>query len=261
MAREWSSNPHYSHGYLVPLFALALLWLRRDSRGHARPQVNLWGLGLIGIGVLLRLVSAYIYFDWLDALSLLPVLAGLCLLLGGWPLLRWSWPAIAFLFFMIPLPYTLETGLAYPLRRVATLASNYCLQTLGLPAVAEGNVIRMNEIKIGVVEACSGLSMLMIFFALSTAVAIVIRRPVWEKLVIVVSAVPIALFANVVRIAVTGILHMTIGSELANAFFHDFAGWMMMPLALALLWLELQLFARLFVELDSSRPMPLGLAR
>jgi exosortase len=166
--------------------------------------------------------------------------------------LRWSWPAIAFLAFMVPLPYRLEVALAHPLQRVATKASNYSLQTLGLPAVAEGNVIFMNESQIGVVEACSGLSMLMIFFALSTALTFVVDRPWWQKLLLVLSAIPIALIANITRITVTGVMHETVGHELANLVFHDLAGWLMMPFALILMWIELQIFARLFVEV--ARP-------
>jgi exosortase len=161
-------------------------------------------------------------------------------LLGGWKAFAWAWPAIGFLFFMIPLPFSLENALANPLRRVATSCSTYFLQTLGFPAFAEGNVIRLNEVRIGVVEACNGLSMLMVFFALATAVALVIQRPLADRLTLVVSAVPIALIANVLRITITGILHKTTSSAVADTFFHDFAGWLMMPLALGLLWLELK---------------------
>src|SRR5262249_56384836 len=90
---------------------------------------------------------------------------------GGWSSCRWALPAVAFLAFMIPLPYRLEVMVADPLQRLATTTSTFALQTLGLPALAEGKVILLNEVKIGIVEACSGLRMMMIFFAISTAVA------------------------------------------------------------------------------------------
>jgi exosortase len=141
----------------------------------------------------------------------------------------------------VPLPYTLEVALAHPLQRVATLASTYALQTLGFVAFSEGNVIRLGQVRIGVVEACSGLSMLVIFFALATAVSLLIDRSWPEKIFLVLSAVPIALLCNITRITVTGILHKTVGSELADYVFHDLAGWLMMPLALGLLWVELRL--------------------
>jgi exosortase len=144
---------------------------------------------------------------------------------------------------MVPLPYRLEVALAHPLQRLGTWASTYALQTLGFAAFAEGNVIRMRPVRIGVVEACSGLSMLVIFFALSTAVAVLANRPLWERLLLVASAVPIAVAANVTRITVTGVLHKWVGRELADYVFHDLAGWLTMPLALGMLWAELRLLA------------------
>src|SRR5205814_72366 len=125
-------------------------------------------LGAVG----LRLHATYYHLIWDEQISLLPCVAGICLLLGGWHALRWAWPSIAFLAFMIPLPYTASVQLAGPLQRIATEATTFLLQTLGRPAVSEGNVILLNEIELGVVEACSGLRMLVIFFALSTAVAL-----------------------------------------------------------------------------------------
>ena len=252
LAHRWSHDSQYSHGYLVPLFAVVLLWMRREKCLAFEPRFSWWGVALVALGVVLRFAGDYIFLDWLDAIALLPCLAGLAVLCGGKAALRWSWPAIAFLAFMVPLPYRLEISLAHPLQRVATKASTYCLQTVGLSAVAEGNVIFMNESQIGVVEACSGLSMLVIFFALSTALTFVVDRPWWQKVLLILSAVPIALVANITRITVTGIMHETVGHEAANLVFHDLAGWLMMPFALVLLWIELQIFARMFVEV--ARP-------
>src|SRR5262249_50297625 len=157
----------------------------------------------------------------LDSLSLLPSLVGLCVLLGGWPALRWTWPAIAFLSFMLPLPYVVEGAMAQPLQRLATFASTYTLQTIGFPAVAQGNIVIVNDLRIGVVEACNGLGMLVIFFAISTAVAFVIKRPLWEKVVVVASAVPVALLANVARITTTAVLMETVSPEFGQVVFHD----------------------------------------
>jgi len=149
---------------------------------------------------------------------------------------------------MLPLPFRLEGAMAYPLQRVATKVSTYALQTLGFPALAEGNVIHLEDHEIGVVEACSGLSMLFTFIAMATGVVLVIRRPWLDKLLIVASAIPISLLVNMIRITVTGVLHEMVGSRLANLVFHDLAGWLMMPMALGLLWLELDLLSRLLVE-------------
>jgi exosortase len=159
---------------------------------------------------------------------------------------------------MIPLPFSIEVALQRPLRTFGTVTSTYIMQTIGLPALAEGNVIVVRDYRIGVEEACSGLRMLMIFFALSTAVALISERPLWERIVIVASAVPIALVTNIMRITVTGIFYLTGNEKLADLVFHDLAGWLMMPFALGLLWVELWVLSRLFVE-EEQRPLVAGL--
>jgi exosortase len=258
LSHKWLNDPQYSHGYLVPAFAAWLLWSRRSLLTSAPLQPSWWGIGLLLASILLRLAGTYLYFDWLDAVSLLPCLAGLFVLWRGRPALRWSWPALAFLLFMIPLPFRFESALAGPLQRIATLTSTYVMQTIGLPALAEGNTILLNQGRIGVVEACSGLSMLMIFFALSTAVALLIKRPLLDKALIVLGAIPIAVIANVARITVTGVAHELLSPEIAHAIFHDWAGWLMMPFALGLLWVELWILSRLIAEPTVSEPLTLA---
>jgi exosortase len=247
-ALRWSTDPSYSHGFLVPAFAVALLWLRRDKMPADLLQPNWLGAVLLAAGIGLRLFGTYIYRVYLDQISLVPCFAGACLLVGGWPVWRWAWPSILFLGFMIPLPYSYAGMMAEPLQRFATIVSTFLLQSLGLPALAEGNVILLSEVEMGIVEACSGLRMLFVFFALSSAFALLIERPIWQKLLIVVSAVPIALASNVLRITATGILHELVSSEVANVVFHDLAGWLMMPLGLTMLWAELKLFNLLWTE-------------
>ena len=264
MSEQWSNDPRYSHGYLVPAFSLFLLWSRRAMMRTGDTRPRLLGFAVLLAGLAIRAVGIVFFVPWLTAAPIVPCLFGLALLAGGRSAFKWTWPASAFLIFMVPLPYQAEIALAHPLQRIATLVSTYALQTVGLIAVAEGNTIRMNGgIRLGVVEACSGLSMLMNFFALSTAAAVVIKRPMYERIMLVLAAVPIALIANIIRITVTGILHKTVGSELADRVFHDFAGWLMMPIALGLLWIVLWVMSRLVVdakpvsrEKANGRPLP-----
>jgi exosortase len=261
MVQRWSNDPKYSHGFLVPVFAGVVLWVRRGQ--HRDIQLQLCAAGLVWLAgaALLRLVSAAIYLEWLDALSLLPALLGVCVLLGGTPALRWVWPAVVFLVFMMPAPYQLEVALAQPLQRMATACSTYFLQTFGLPAVAEGNVIWIDEVKLEVIEACSGLGMLITFFALSTAVALVLARGWAERAVLFLSALPIAVAANVARITLTGVLYVTAGRQAARIVYHDMAGWLMMPLALGMLWLELKFLEHLFLAHRPETPLPLRAER
>jgi len=248
MVGRWNSDPRYAHGYLVPIFALALLWLRPSGLRLSNISGSSWGLLLVGMAAVVQLLGGYFLAVPVEGFALLPYLAGLSLLIGGWPALKWSWLSITFLVFMIPLPWRVENALGPPLQWVATTASTYLLQTLGFMAFAEGNVIQLNDARIGVVEACSGLSMLITFIALSTAVALVVKRPLLDRIALVASSIPVALLANIIRITVTGILHDTVGGHTADAFYHDLAGWLMIPLALVLYWFEIWILARVLIE-------------
>jgi exosortase len=201
---------------------------------------------------------ATLNFEYFDGIALVLTVTGLVMLAGGMKALAWAWPGAAFLLFMLPLPYSVEHAVAGPLQRVATLCTTYIMQTIGLPALAEGNVIVLGAGKINIERACSGLSMLLIFFALATAMAILVRRPLLDRLVILASAPPIAILANVVRLTVTALIQEYVSPQ-AAASFHDsfWAGLLMMVFALALVWLELGFLALLFPETEVEEEVPL----
>lgn len=262
MVERWTHEPQYSHGFIVPVFALVVLWSRREMLKQAVWQPAWAGLCLLGIGMAVRIIAIPSDIEPLDGLSLIPTVFGLVLLVGGWSVLSWSWPALAFLVFMMPLPFAVESALAVPLRRLATGMGTYALQTLGVPAMAEGNIILIDEQQLFVEEACSGLGMLMTFFALATAMAMVVQAPLRDRLILIASAVPIAILVNVIRITATGVAYHLAGkdSTLAHLIYHDLAGLLMMPLAVAMLWLELKFLANLIIEEaeEASAPLPIA---
>ena len=247
LAAEWSTNPLYSHGYLVPAFAAVLLWIRRDRMPTTPLQPSWWALFFLAAGSVMHLGAAFFFLGWPGRGSLLFMIFASVLAIGGWAAIRWTWPSILFLGFMIPLPGIVEDSLMRPLQRIATLASTNVLQTLGFFAKADGNVIVLSEVDMGIVEACSGLRMLSIFMALTVGACFVLHRPFWQKLVIALSSIPIALLCNIARISSTGILYEIADRDFAELVFHDVAGWLMMPLALLLLLAELKLLDFIFI--------------
>jgi exosortase len=143
---------------------------------------------------------------------------------------------------------------------VATICSTFILQTLGVTAYRTGNRIIIDELELGVVDACSGLRMLTIFCALAVAMVFLVDRPWWDKFIILLSAVPIALIVNIVRITMTALLYMWLGHEnaLVEKLVHDWAGFLMMPLALGILCVELQVLSMLTVPEESTYVQPVG---
>ena len=249
----WVSHPEYSHGPLVPLFALYLLAKRKPAAagtpGRPWPVV---GFGVLVLAVALRLVGSATSFLPLEGLAFVLCLTGLAALAGGRPALVRFWPPLVFLLFMIPLPYEASRLLGAELQRIGTMATTYLLQCLGQPAIAEGNRILIGHVTLNVVEACSGLRMLVTFFAFSTAAVFLMDRHWLVKGLVLASAVPIALLTNILRITATGLAHVWLadGDDKTRVlgFIHDFNGWMMMPVGLAFLVLELWVFKHLLVE-------------
>lgn len=260
MADKWQTDPQYSHGYLVPLFAAGLALWRRNDLDRAKCRTDWRGLIPLAVGALAYVAGGYLYLDSLAGLALIPTLLGAVLLVGGPAALRWAWPMVAFLVFMVPLPFSVEHALGRPLQGVATRGSTWVLQTLGLPAVSEGNTILLEHGRIAVVEACSGLSMLLTFAAMTTGLAMVITRPLLDRAVIVLSTIPLAVAVNIARISGNGVAIEVWDVETAHKWFHDQGGWLMMPLALGLLGLELWVLGRLLVPAKApAKPTPVSI--
>ena len=254
-------NPLYSHGYIVPLFAGFLFWVRRRPLTVVEPAERWIGLGILLISLFMRLGASYVDMNPIDRLSYLGALLGVCQMVGGTSMLKWAGPAVGFLVFMYPLPSVLEHSVLLFLQKLAAIASTWVLQLLGAPALRDGNRIMIDQLPLEVADACSGLRMSTIFGAMSVAMAILINRPWWDRVTILLSAIPIALVTNVIRITLTALLFMAFpDSELVHQLVHDWAGLAMMPIAMGLLWIELQLLEQITVPIESDDYAALGTA-
>ena len=254
---SWA-NPQYAHGWIVPLFAAALLfWWRRPITFPVPISARLLGLALLAGSFAMRLFAARFRIVTIDMYTFVPAIIGVFILVGGWSVLRWSWTPLAFLIFMFPLPDEATRYLLGPLQTFATITSTFALQTLGLEAYREGNQIILGEMHLGVVDACSGLRMLTIFCAIAVAMVMVGKRSWWENGIILASAIPIAIIVNSIRITITGLAFQVADSEFAEALFHDWAGLVMMPMALAMLWGEQYLLSHIFIP-ESEGPTVLA---
>jgi exosortase len=254
-ATYWTKDM-YSHGYIIPFFAAYLFWIRKRRLTDAAPVERWIGVALVGAFLGVRVASAFYDSNVFERLSFIGCLLGVCLIVGGKSMLRWAGPAIGFLLFMFPFPAVIENTVLRKLQSYASVLSTWTLQLLGVGASRQGNTINVDTLQeaLQVAEACSGLRMLTIFGAMSVALVMIIDRPWWDKLIILVSAVPIALASNMIRIVSTALLYLAFGQDTPwlSKLIHDWAGFAMMPIGLGLLWIELAILSRLTIPIDTE---------
>lgn len=259
LVQKWIDEPQYSHGFLVPIFSGYLLH-RKWKAGQlivGTPYPLLGLILLMAASALHALAGGWMNYQ-VDAVALLIAIAALTIAAGGRALFSGCAAAIGFLVFMVPLPYELEQNVGGPLKKFATNATTYLLQTIGQPAIAEGNKILIDDVTLGVVDACSGLKMLVTFSAFGVGAVLTLGRTRFENALIVLGIVPIAVLTNVLRITATGVAYTLTSDKALLDFLHDFHGWLMMPLGLGLLGLQLWCLSRL-VEPADARPTVAGL--
>ena len=256
LVETWERDPNYSHGYLViPVcgFMFWWLWPRGAEVDRLRPSV--WGWVLL-IGVVGARYAALQYGRfWIEGFTLVPTVAALVLAYGGWPLLKRTWPAVAFLVFMYPIPPTLNSNVSLPLQRMACISSAALLRLLGLWVMDEGNILVVGGETLEVAAACNGLAMLMSLAATITATIILVPMANWKRVILLLSVVPIALLCNILRISGTAWAYHLLGSVQGEKIAHDVAGWLMMPLALVLVLLELAWLSWLVTEEEEAKPI------
>ncbi len=276
---KWFTDSSWSHGFLIPLFSLYFLNQRKEEilnlhyvkdplvslfRGQRSPRLlsgqtraNYLGflfLVLVFLFFLFNVVSpsGYGYFR---PISMIAAIGAVVLFLGGWSLVKYTWLPIAFLVFAVPLPDRYYASLTMPMRLLSAKVTVVLLNLVnGLDATANGVVIdviykgQKLEPSLDVAEACSGMRLLMAFLALGVAMAYLHYRPVWQRIILLFSTVPIAMFCNIVRVTVTGFIYILINPGYAQGIYHDILGLMMLPLAFGLYGLLAWFMSSLFIE-------------
>jgi exosortase len=241
----WQVSEEYSSGLLVPFLAAYVAWCRRDEFRNLAVKPCLWGLVLLVLVQVLRLFGLYSFYNSVTRLSVVLTIVGLVWWLGGKDLLRRSWTLLAFLLLMLPWPNRVQQKIGIPLQGWSTTSAVFGLELTGYDVVQEGNIIRIGDTSVAVAEACNGLRMITAFVVISGLVALLVQRPAWQKLVILISSLPIALICNTLRLAATSVAYTMIKGDQMRDLFHRFGGYAMMPLALAVVVGELWLLSRL----------------
>jgi len=241
----WRRSDEYSSGLLVPFLAVYVLWSRRKTIVQCRIKPSMWGLFAFVAAQGIRLFGLFFMYSSAERLSIVLSVAALVLLLFGWQLLRKVSTVLLFLCLMLPWPNRVQAAVTLPLQHWATSSAVFCLEMVGYEVVREGNIINIGGASVAIAEACNGLRMITAFFVIGGLVVLLIRRTWWEKLIVLLSSLPIALLCNTMRLAITAVFFTVLEGDYWETIFHDFGGYAMMPLALAAVIGELWLLTKL----------------
>lgn len=254
---QWKSDPSWSHGFLIPLFSVYFLHQNRHKIFELIPRPSwFFGLGLlVFLLILSSLNTVQFKFAYGESLIFIAAIGATALFVGGWSLLKQTWLPIAYLFFAVPLPQRLYSQITIPMRKLSAQVATQLLNVIpDLEATVRGVVIdviyhgKPLEPSLDVAEACSGMRLLMAFVALGVAMAYLHWRPMWQRIVLLLSTIPIAILCNVVRVTVTGLIYVLWDPKYAQGIYHDLLGMLMLPLAFLFYGLLAWLMSNLFVE-------------
>jgi len=262
LVHDWWNDENYSHGLLIPFIIGYIIWVQRDklARISTRSSV-LWG-GAAIVCALFALWAGVAGAElYTQRLSLILILAGIIVYFWGFTLLRMLLVPLGLLFLAMPIPAIVFNKIAFPLQLFASRCAVWSMSVLGIPVLRQGNIIELKPLnsfdtkKLEVVEACSGIRSLMTLVTLAVVFAYFTHAPgdsgngngsgrfgwlrsywFWRAVIIVSSAVPIAILTNAFRVSGTGVLAHYYGTAVADGFFHSFSGWAIYIVAFILLF-------------------------
>jgi len=244
VTHDWEKEA-YSYCWLIPPLVLFLIWLKRDELVFLPSEPSWSGLAPICVGIV---------FFWLGELggeyftmyvSSWLILVGLCLLHLGWNKLKTIGFALFFILTMFPVPDFINTRIMLQLRLISSKLGVAIIKLFGLPATRNGNIIDLGFTKLQVVDACSGLHSLISLIVLCLLLVYFFKDHIWKRVVLFLSSIPLAIFTNSLRIAMTAILFKYFGAGVAEGFFHKFSGLLIFAICIPVLLIEMKVLEKL----------------
>lgn len=233
---QWWHDPNFSHGFFVPMFSLYVLWLDRRALLKLPSRGSWFGVVILSVGLALLVLGNLGAELFLSRFSLLLVIAGLVISFFGWAhqkriLFPWM-----FLILMIPIPVIIFNQITFPLQTLASDLATFMLRAVGIPVLRQGHIIVIPAMPLEVAEACSGIRSLLSLTTLSIIYGYLMERSMRIRVILALSAVPIAVFANSLRIVGTGLTVQYWDPDKAEGFFHAFSGWLIFVVSLCMLF-------------------------
>jgi exosortase len=236
LVSDWVTDDNYSHGFLIVPLAAWFAWERRQGLIAASPRPTWAGLFVVLVSLGLLVAGTLGAERFLARVSMIGLLAGAVLFLCGWAWLHVLAFPLAFLLLMIPIPGLVFNQVAFPLQLLASQAGEATLSALSIPVLREGNVIHLANTSLEVAEACSGIRSLVSLLTLGIVYGYFMDPRGWVRVTIAAAAVPVAIVANGLRVAGTGVAAHYYGPSAANGFLHTFSGWAVFLVAVCMLF-------------------------
>ena len=236
LVSDWWNDPNFSHGFLVPVFSIFLVWQDRKRLSELPVRPAWLGLGLLAGAMMILVVGTLGAELFLSRSSLIFLIAGLIVYFLGWKFFHALLFPVGFLFLMVPIPAILFNQITIPLQFLASGMASGLVAELGVPVLRQGNVIQLPSMTLEVAEACSGIRSLMSLTTVAVIYAYFLESKFWPRALLSLSAVPIAVIANGLRVTGTALLAYYWNQEAAEGFFHNFSGWLIFVLSLLMLF-------------------------
>ncbi len=240
---SWINNPYYSHGFLVPVISGYIVWNMRKELAAVEKKQSESGLGLFGAGIMLQGISVLWTVRFLSGISLIVTIAGMILYLYGWELFKKIKFPLFFMFFMIPVPFV--DMAAPPLQTVSAFATANLANFIGIPVQREGLVLNIPAGSFEVGLPCSGINSIISLITIGVIFAFMLEGRMFMKSTILISAIPLAMAGNIMRITSVLAVANVYGEDAAMNYFHDFSSLLLFSIALGGLFLVGRCFGRL----------------
>jgi exosortase len=222
------------HGFFVPLVVGFIVWQRREELARVEIRPNWWGLLVVLLGAVQMMLGTLGVELFTSRVAFVVSVIGSVWFLGGTPLLKKLIFPLALLFLMVPIPAVVYNQVTFRMQLLASRLAGGSLEFLSVPVVREGNILELPNMRLQVVEACSGIRSLLTLTFLSLVYGYLFEKRLWVRAALFISTIPIAILANGGRIAATGILSQ-VKPDLAEGFYHESTGWILFLISLGLL--------------------------
>lgn len=225
LIKEWSADPEFSHGFLIPAISVYIIWVERKKISSAlsnrdRDKFNVEGFLLLLTGLIIFVFGKFIQHIFIQGIALVTILSGITFFLVGLNMLRTVLFPIGYLLFMLPIPYAVNYFFANKLKFFVAESSGLLLSLAGIPVLLEKNMLHLASISLEVVEACSGMQTMISFLAIGSVFAYLGYRSNILRGVVIATAVPLSVLANILRISAIGVISYYFNNDLAHSFHH-----------------------------------------